>query len=118
MSKVFKVAVIIPCHNEEDTILNLITEIKKTSFPSNFVIEPIVINDASIDKTKQILLNHQIKFIDLAVNPGLLSYQAKENDIKYISGKDFYKYQFMRQFEIYTGMKVDENDYNKISIGC
>ncbi len=56
--------------------------------------------------------------IDLAVNPGFLSYQAKENDIKYISGKDFYKYQFMRQFEIYTGMKVDENDYNKISIGC
>lgn len=71
MSKVFKVAVIIPCHNEEDTILNLITEIKSTNFPSNFVIEPIVINDASIDQTKEILLNHQIKFIDLSVNLGI-----------------------------------------------
>lgn len=71
MSKVFKVAVIIPCHNEEDTILNLISEIKNTSFPANFLIEPIVINDASTDQTKQILLSSHIKFVDLSVNLGI-----------------------------------------------
>ncbi len=71
MSKVFKVAVIIPCHNEEDTILNLISEIKNTAFPSNFLIEPVVINDASTDQTKQILLSSHIKFVDLSVNLGI-----------------------------------------------
>ncbi len=71
MSKIFKVAVIIPCHNEEATILNLITEIKNTNFSSNFMIEPIVINDASTDQTKKILLNHRIRFVDLSVNLGI-----------------------------------------------
>lgn len=56
--------------------------------------------------------------VDLAVNPGLLSHQAKENNIKYLSGKNFYKYQFMKQFEIYTGIKITEIEYEKVNVKC
>ena len=36
------------------------------------------------------------------------------NNIKYISGKEFYKFQFLSQFEIYTGIKSNIDVYNEI----
>lgn len=56
--------------------------------------------------------------IDLAINSGVLANQAKENGITYISGKDFYKQQFIKQFEIYTEIQINEHDFNKISFRC
>ena len=48
--------------------------------------------------------------IDLAITFGMLGQQAAMLDIEYVSGQEFYKYQFMRQFEIYTGITLDESE--------
>jgi shikimate 5-dehydrogenase len=45
----------------------------------------------------------------------VLANQAIENGINYISGKDFYKQQFIKQFEIYTEIQINEHDFNKTS---
>ena len=55
MSNKLKVAIIIPCYNEEDNILKLYQEIISTKISLDFVIEPVFINDCSTDKTKTIL---------------------------------------------------------------
>jgi len=45
--------------------------------------------------------------IDLAIPVGRLSEQCKKNGIPYIGGMIFYEHIFSKQFEIYTGIKVD-----------
>jgi glycosyltransferase involved in cell wall biosynthesis len=71
MNKVLKVAIIIPCCNEQDSILNLVNEINDTRFPPEYAIQAIVINDCSTDNTRNILLSNHITFIDLSVNLGI-----------------------------------------------
>ncbi len=71
MSRVLRVAIIIPCFNEQESVLNLFSEIKSTSFSSSFFIEPIFINDCSTDNTKQILVSHNIHHLSLPVNLGI-----------------------------------------------
>lgn len=71
MDKLCRVALIIPCCNEQDTILSLLTEIKHTAFHERFIIEPIVVNDCSTDNTRHILISNNINFIDLPVNLGI-----------------------------------------------
>lgn len=71
MNKPCKVAIIIPCCNEQDTILQLLTEIKSTTFSEHFSIEPIVVNDNSTDNTKKLLISNHIHFLDLSVNLGI-----------------------------------------------
>jgi shikimate dehydrogenase len=53
--------------------------------------------------------------IDLAITPGAFAKQAKENDIEYLSGQEFYKQQFLKQFWLYTGIDIDPNDYDRIA---
>lgn len=71
ISKVLKVAIIIPCYNEQDNVLNLYNEIKGLNYAPEYHIEPIFINDCSKDSTLGILANHNIKHIDLPVNLGI-----------------------------------------------
>jgi glycosyltransferase involved in cell wall biosynthesis len=71
MSKLLKVAIIIPCYNEQDNVLNLYNEIKNTKFSSSFIVEPIFINDCSKDQTHDVLVSNHIKHIDLPVNLGI-----------------------------------------------
>lgn len=71
MNKPCKVAIIIPCCNEQDTILGLLAEIKSTTFSKHFNVEPIVVNDNSTDNTKQLLISNHIHFLDLSVNLGI-----------------------------------------------
>jgi shikimate dehydrogenase len=52
--------------------------------------------------------------IDLAIKPNQLQQQCLNHSIKYISGAEFYKQQFLRQFEIYTGIVPDSLLYDKI----
>lgn len=54
--------------------------------------------------------------IDLTVNDCELAKQAASLGVKYISGQEFYKYQFMEQFKIYTGRTVDPVDYDTIRL--
>lgn len=71
MSKSVKIAVIIPCYNEEENVLNLFKEISETSFPTNYEVIPVFINDCSMDQTKKILYDREILHIDLPVNLGI-----------------------------------------------
>lgn len=49
--------------------------------------------------------------IDLAIKPNQLEEQCRSLGIKYIRGIDFYKYQFQKQFEIYTGITIGLEDF-------
>ncbi|OGM04447.1 glycosyl transferase [Candidatus Woesebacteria bacterium RIFCSPHIGHO2_01_FULL_39_32] len=50
-----KLSIIIPVFNEEKTIFEIIKKVKKVELPDNISKEIIVVNDASIDKTAEIL---------------------------------------------------------------
>ncbi|MES2565281.1 MAG: glycosyltransferase family 2 protein [Bacteroidota bacterium] len=71
MSSLLKVAVIIPCYNEEQNILKLFNEINSTIFSQNIQVTPVFINDCSIDNSRSILISNNIPFIDLPVNLGI-----------------------------------------------
>ena len=52
--------------------------------------------------------------IDLTIKDNELQEQCKIARVKYISGREFYRAQFLKQFEIYTGIKSNEQIYNEI----
>ena len=52
--------------------------------------------------------------IDLAIKNNELQEQCKIARVKYVSGREFYRAQFLKQFEIYTGIKPSEQVYNEI----
>jgi shikimate dehydrogenase len=52
--------------------------------------------------------------IDLAIKDNEFKQQCKNYNIKYVSGREFYRSQFLKQFEIYTGIKPSEQVYNDI----
>jgi shikimate dehydrogenase len=52
--------------------------------------------------------------IDLAIKENELKQQCMNYGIKYVSGREFYRAQFLRQFEIYTGIKPDPKVYDEI----
>lgn len=52
--------------------------------------------------------------IDLAINDNDLKIQCDNANVKYISGKEFYQAQFTKQFEIYTGISIDQLTYKEI----
>jgi hypothetical protein len=62
--------VIIPAYNEEESIINTVNNLKKINI-KGMHLDYIVINDGSIDNTKLVLLQNQIKFIDLVCNLGI-----------------------------------------------
>lgn len=71
MSKAAKVALIIPCFNEEEAVLSLYAEISRTLFPEGITVTPVFVNDCSTDNTRQIFIDHRMTFIDLPVNLGI-----------------------------------------------
>lgn len=71
MNSKLKVALIIPCFNEEEVVLSLFSEIQNTRFPEHMSVHPVFINDCSTDNTRQLFLDHKIDFIDLPVNLGI-----------------------------------------------
>lgn len=52
--------------------------------------------------------------IDLAIKPNQLEQQTISTGVKYINGSEFYKYQFIRQFGIYTKKVITIDDINSI----
>lgn len=47
--------------------------------------------------------------IDLAMKPGGLAKQCKERGIRYVDGLAFYRYQFAKQYNIYTGIDIGDD---------
>jgi shikimate dehydrogenase len=50
--------------------------------------------------------------IDLSLRPGKLLNQCRNICTKYISGLEFYKFQFIEQFKIYTGLEISEEEFD------
>ena len=63
-----RILLIIPAYNEEENILNTINNIKSYK---KYSLDYIVINDGSTDKTKDVLENNNINYIDLPFNLGI-----------------------------------------------
>jgi len=70
-----KISIIVPVYNEEKTIEKIITTLLRMPFPKGLKAEVIVVNDASTDKTTQILQ-------DLPTNKNLKIYNNKQNSGK------------------------------------
>lgn len=51
--------------------------------------------------------------IDLAIKDNDFAKQCVKRQVKYVNGTVFYKQQFLRQFEIYTGVKPDAELFDK-----
>ena len=62
-----KALVIIPAYNEEGIIVDTINNLKANTKNVDYV----VINDGSIDNTKNVLIKNNINFIDLSINVGI-----------------------------------------------
>lgn len=52
--------------------------------------------------------------IDLAINDNQLKAQCRDAGIKYVAGIEFYKRQFVKQFEIYTDTRLNLWDFEDI----
>lgn len=51
--------------------------------------------------------------VDLSVRPGKLAEQSR--GIDYFSGQEFYKYQFIKQYAIYTGRIIEWDEYDFVA---
>jgi glycosyltransferase involved in cell wall biosynthesis len=70
-SKDYKVLIIIPAYNEEDSLLSTYNKIEKHNQKQSMKYDVIVINDGSTDRTKQICVENQIPTINLVHNLGI-----------------------------------------------
>ncbi len=62
-----KTLVIIPCYNEEDSILSFINTLKKTANDVDY----LIVNDSSTDSTLTILEKENLNFINNPINLGI-----------------------------------------------
>jgi glycosyltransferase involved in cell wall biosynthesis len=65
MNKNLKLSVVVPCYNERNTIAQLIRAVRKSS---DLNLEIIVVNDASVDGTKEILLGELKSEVDIIIH--------------------------------------------------
>lgn len=82
-----KTAVIIPCFNEQDNIVNVIDDVLKNT-PKGELWQPIVVNDCSKDNTLAVLeTDGRAVILDLPCNLGVGA--AVQTGFKYASKNDF-----------------------------
>jgi shikimate dehydrogenase len=78
----------------------------------------VVINCTGIgtvdDESPLLSLKNKKLVIDLAIKKKKLYEQCLTNSVEYISGSVFYKQQFLKQFMLYTGVLVNELEFDKI----
>ncbi len=67
MKKTSNLLIIIPAYNEEESILNTVTEIQRTAPEYDY----IIVNDASRDSTAYICRDNNLRYISLPVNLGI-----------------------------------------------
>lgn len=65
-----KVLIIIPAYNEEKNIVNTVNSLDNIKI-KGITLDYIVINDGSLDGTKEILEKNKMKYIDLPCNLGI-----------------------------------------------
>jgi shikimate 5-dehydrogenase len=72
--------------------------------PADVIINCTSFGTANSNSPLDVLPVNTRLVIDLAIKNNDLEQQCIHNNIKYISGGEFYKFQFLQQFEIYTGI--------------
>lgn len=66
-----KIAIVIPCYNEQDSIEKVIAELAMLPINPTYTLTPVVVNDCSKDNTLQILKKINCVYLDLPVNLGI-----------------------------------------------
>jgi shikimate dehydrogenase len=78
----------------------------------------VVINCTGVgtinDETPLDTVENRKLVIDLAIKKKELYKQCLQKGIKYISGIEFYKYQFLAQYMLYTELEVSSSDFDQI----
>ena len=82
--------------------------------PADVVINATGLGTSTSESPYETFPNGIRLVIDLAMKSNQLEQQCKSAGIKYISGREFYKEQFLKQFEIYTGIKPDRHVFDEI----
>ncbi|MGT2640530.1 glycosyltransferase family 2 protein [Streptococcus sinensis] len=82
-----KVLMIIPAYNEEESILNTVLSIIEYRKKVDFDLDYVVINDGSIDRTKEILDSHHLNAVHLVMNLGIGG--AVQTGYKYALEKNY-----------------------------
>ncbi len=83
----YKVAVIIPCYNEEKNISDVIRSVHAVNHSSLYQLTPIVVNDKSTDSSSSIASNENCVLLDLPVNLGIGG--AVQTGFKYADENNF-----------------------------
>lgn len=65
-----RVLMIIPAYNEEKSIVQTIDSLKNAKL-KNMILDYIIINDGSKDRTKEVLEKNNLNYIDLPINLGI-----------------------------------------------
>lgn len=65
-----KVLMIIPAYNEENSIVSTVKSLEKAELTDD-ILDYIIINDGSTDKTKEVCLKNNLNVINLPVNLGI-----------------------------------------------
>ncbi len=66
-----KILVIIPAYNESENLVDTINDIKKYQNNKEYSLDYIIINDGSIDNTKEVCLKNKFNVINLVHNLGI-----------------------------------------------
>lgn len=66
-----KVAVIIPCYNEEASIKKVVDGLRSLSLIEQFELFPIVVNDCSTDTTLDVIKKSEVVYLNLPINLGI-----------------------------------------------
>jgi len=85
-NKPLKILVILPCFNEEQSIGNILLELKKASV-TDCEITALPVNDGSTDNTLAEIKKHSSSYLDLAKNLGIGG--AVQSGLKYAHENNF-----------------------------
>lgn len=84
--KTLKVLIVIPCFNEQESIVEVVREIESQQV-DGAELTPLVVNDCSTDNSLQILQDHNINHVSLPVNLGIGG--AVQTGYKYALAKGY-----------------------------
>lgn len=85
----------------------------KRTTPADVIINCTALGTSSEDSPFVTLPQCKL-VIDLAIKSNQLKNQCQTSLVKYIPGIDFYKYQFINQFKIYTGLNLHAEEFDTI----
>lgn len=81
--------------------------------PATVIINATALGTSTTSSPYETLPKDVRLVIDLAIKDNDLKQQCLAAGVKYLSGMDFYKQQFLTQFKIYTGITADGDLFDK-----